>query len=322
MKLKYDPFPLIFRQGDEATQLACLEFFGLGDLPRAKTCLVELIKQQHADGTFPSRLDPHNWGMVETVRHAPLLLRVGFPSDGANVNSAVRFILGHQNSDGGWCENRLLQIPSDRGLSNERSVTWLTADAVELLRQVGQGECPECQAALTWLKTMQNRHGGWYSFAGAIGEQQDTPGDPDATAQITFLMGALYGESDPAYTRGRPSFECALDECAQDVQRGYRIRFRDGVREGLDAYGLTFLFLSWLLDQPRRFQRGYDVNDPRVKQIMEALIDIQHEDGGWRPFWSEESSPVYTALAVKVLILSGMLEDQNLKQDARKEAEP
>lgn len=40
---------------------------------------------------------------------------------------------------------------------------------------------------------------------------------------------------------------------------------------------------------------------------MQALVDIQREDDGWRPFWAEESSPVYTALAVKALILSGML---------------
>jgi hypothetical protein len=123
MKLKYDPFPLIFTRGDEATQLACLEFFGLGGLPRAKTCLVELIKQQHSDGAFPSRLDPIHWGMIETVRHTLLLLRVGFPSGGVNVSSAVRFILDHQNPDGGWCENPSLQIPPDRGLSNERSIT-------------------------------------------------------------------------------------------------------------------------------------------------------------------------------------------------------
>jgi len=45
MKPKYNPFPLIFTQGDEATKLACLEFFGLADSPRAKGCLLDLVKQ-------------------------------------------------------------------------------------------------------------------------------------------------------------------------------------------------------------------------------------------------------------------------------------
>jgi len=50
---------------------------------------------------------------------------------------------------------------------------------------------------------------------------------------------------------------------------------------------------------------------------IEALIRIQREDGGWRPFWSEESSPVYTALGVQVLVLSGMLARDDLEAAAK-----
>jgi len=314
MKLKHDPFPLIFTQGDEATKLTCLDFFGLSDSPQAKGCLLELIKQQRSDGAFPSSLDPENWGTRETVRHTLLLLKVGLPPEGVNVDSAVRFILGHQRPDGGWSENPSLVIPPEKvELSNEQGVTWITADVVELLRQVGMGEGPECQSAVEWLRTMRNRHGGWYSFPGSIGDQRDATGDPDSTAQITFLMGELYGEDDPVYLRGRALFERHLEECVQDVDRGYRIRFRDGKREALDGYTLTHLLFSWLLDQPRRIQSGHDVSDPRIKRMMEALIEIQREDGGWRPFWSEESSPVYAALAVKVLVLSGMIAREDLE---------
>jgi len=42
--------------------------------------------------------------------------------------------------------------------------------------------------------------------------------------------------------------------------------------------------------------------------MMEALIGLQRADGGWRPYWAEASSPVYTVLALKVLILTGMVE--------------
>ncbi len=44
---------------------------------------------------------------------------------------------------------------------------------------------------------------------------------------------------------------------------------------------------------------------------MEALIDIQAEDGGWRPFWASESDPGYTLLAIKTLVLS-----RAIKRDA------
>jgi hypothetical protein len=73
--------------------------------------------------------------------------------------------------------------------------------------------------------------------------------------------------------------------------------------------------MSWLLDPPRRFERGYDAGDPRVRRMMEALIEIQRQDGGWRPFWSAESSPLYTALALKVLVLSGALAREDPKLD-------
>lgn len=318
MKLKYDPFPFVFTRGDKATKLACLEFFGLGDSPGAQECLLGLIKQQRSDRAFPSRLDPENWGMRETVRNALLLSKAGLPPEGVNVDSAVRFVLGHQRPDGGWSENRALSIPPERTwLSNERSITWLTADVAALLRQVGMEERREYRAAVEWLRRMQNRHGGWPSLAEGTGDQQGGTGDPDATTQIAFLMGEIYGKDDPAYLKGRELFERYLDECAQDVERDYRVRLRDGKREDLDVYHLTHLFLSWLLDPPRRFQSGYDASDPRVKRMMEALIDIQRDDGGWRPFWTGESSPVYTALALKVLILSGMLAREELEANLK-----
>jgi Prenyltransferase and squalene oxidase repeat len=313
MKLRYDPFPLIFAQGDEATKLACLDFFGLSDSPQARACHLALTKQQRPDGAFPAELDPGTWGTRETVRRMLLLLRVGLPPKGIDVDGAVRFIVGHQRPDGGWCENSALELPADwTWTSNERSITWLTADVIDLLHRVGMEKSAEWLAAVLWLRRMQNRRGGWPSLAG---NPDISASDPDATAQIAFLMAELYGEDDPGYLKGRALFERNLDECARDVERGYWIRWDDGRREELDAYTLTHLLLSWWLDPPRRFQHGYDVGDPRVRRMMEALVDIQREDGGWRPFFAQTSDPVYTLVAVKVLILCRALayEDQEAK---------
>jgi hypothetical protein len=318
MTLKYDPFPLIFAQGDEVTKLVCLDLFGLRDSAQANACLLDLMKQQRPDGAFPSLLDPEKWGMQETVRHMLLLLKVGLPPAGVNMASAMTFILNHRSADGGWCENRALKLPPERTwLSNERSITWLTADIVELLRRAGMRESEICRSTLEWLRAIQNQHGGWPSLAGNGGGGPGDTGDPDATAQITFLMGEIYGEDDPVYRKGRTLFERFLDECAQDVERGYWIRSRDGERKPIEVYTLTHLLLSWLLDPPRRLQSGYDVNDPRVRRMMETLLGIQREDGGWRPFWAAKSSPVYTVLAVKALILSGVLTREDLEADVK-----
>ena len=66
------------------------------------------------------------------------------------------------------------------------------------------------------------------------------------------------------------------------------------------------------MDAPRRLKGGYDVNDPRVRRILEVLVEIQDQDGGWRPFFSEESAPLYSLLAVEVLILSGAIPRKDL----------
>jgi squalene cyclase len=316
MRLRHNPFPNIFSQGDASTQLICLDFFDLGESPRARRCLQELAQQQEPEGCFPSGLDPSCWGMQETVRNALLLLHAGSPPDEENVQSAVRFILDHQKPDGSWCENPELVIPPEQvWLSNRLGITWLTADVVELLHQLRLADQPEYLSAIAWLRSVRNSDGGWPSLASRYDDQQVVSSDPDSTAKITFLMEDLFGEDDQVFLSGKALFERYLDECARDVERGYWVRDLDGKRGDIEVYHLTHLFLSWLLDPPRRFQRGYDVHDPRVKRIMAALIEFQNVDGGWAPFWAENSSPVYTLIAIKVLILSRMLNKEDLKSD-------
>lgn len=72
---------------------------------------------------------------------------------------------------------------------------------------------------------MQNEHGGWHCFEGSIGDTLNSRGDPDSTAQIAFLMGELFGKDDPVYLKGKKLFENYLNETAQDVKRGYWVRF-------------------------------------------------------------------------------------------------
>jgi hypothetical protein len=170
--------------------------------------------------------------------------------------------------------------------------------------------------AIAWLRSLQNAHGGWPSVARESQPPGGT-GDPDASAQIAFLMREIYGEGDPLYRKGRELLERHFDEAAGDVERGYRIRVVDGQPEKMEVYGLTHLLLSWLGDRPRRIEDGYDASDPRVGRMMEALIDAQGEDGGWQPFWADESSPVYTALAVKVLVWTGVLAPEDLVCELR-----
>ena len=159
MKLKYSPFPLIFTRGDEPTRMWCLQTLGLEDSPQAKDCLLSLLTRQRSDGAFASPFDSSKWGMRETIRNALLLAKLGLSPHALDLSAAVQFMLHCQNADGGWCENPALDIPPfvQTFLSNEFSVTWLTADAVELLRQAGLGD-RRGQPAQIPADVLQSRH--------------------------------------------------------------------------------------------------------------------------------------------------------------------
>jgi len=201
-------------------------------------------------------------------------------------------------------------------LSNQKSITWLTGDAVEILRLAEREEGP-FNKAVDFLRKSQNEDGGWHCYSGSIGYKKKTPGDPDSTGQIAFLFSEIFGESDPAYISGRALYERFLDELSNDVEQGYRHKLQDDAKVELDVYTLTRPFLSSLVDQPRRILSGFDIGDPRVRRIMDELVGIQRPDGGWRPFWSDVSSPVYTVIAIKTLVLTGMLRIEDLIVDLR-----
>jgi hypothetical protein len=309
MRLKHDPIGFILREGDDKTKLHLLELLGLLDTKEAKELILNLLKSQMPNGGFPSRFHREIAGVTTTCRTALLLLKCGIPQDCLNIQSTINFLLSLQGDDGGWSENPKLTIPRKvMELSSEKSVTWLTADVIVLLREVGLVESEECQEALNWLRSVQNAEGGWFMFEGDGFEGSD----PDSTAQITFLMKDVYGEDDPVYLKGKELFESFLDSVARDVDRGYYVAPNGEKREN-DIYHLTHLLLSSLVDKNSRIKTGYDLSDERVKKIVGAIVDAQREDGGWHPFWAEESDPVYTVLALKLLVFVGVLKVEELR---------
>jgi len=156
---------------------------------------------------------------------------------------------------------------------------------------------------------MQNPDGGWCMFKG----DQFSGSDPDSTAQILFLMKEIYGEGDVVWLKGVKLFEKFLDKVTVDVEKGYYIAPNGEKREN-DIYHLTHLLLSSLVDSKRRIEAGYDLKDVRVNKIVQAILKSQREDGGWRPFWIQDSDPTYTVLALKLLIWLGALKPEELKK--------
>lgn len=306
MNFKYDPIPFIFAKGDPYTKLCVLELSGLADSPHGKSLLIELLKTQNKDGGFPSKIDHNLSGVKETERIAFLLLRCGMPKDGLNLASCVKFILKNQTEDGSFKENPKIDIPEKIiELSNQKGVTWLTADIVDLLREFGLENTKACQKGIHWLRKMEVSGGGWGTF------EDEEQIDPDSSAQITFLMKDLFGEEDPLYKRGIALYEEHLNQVAKDAESGFY--YRKGEKEENDIYHLTHLLGQSLFFGKRSADAGYDLKDERVGKIVKAIIETQREDGGWRPFWSKKSDPLYSALVIKIFFWIGALQKKKIK---------
>lgn len=306
MQFKYNPVPFIFERGDPFTKLCVLEMVDLCNTPLGNKLLLDLLKTQNKDGGFPSKIDPKFSGVKETERIAFLLLRCGMPKDGLIVGSGIRFLLKNQTEEGGFRENSKLTIPPEMiELSNQKGVTWLTADMVDLLREMGQENTKAVLKAIHWLRRVETPEGGWGLF------EEDEGVDPDSNAQITFLMKELFGEEDPLYKRGIALFEKHLDQVAEDAQQGFCLR--KGEKEENDIYHLTHLLGQSFFSGERAADAGDDINDNRVKKVVEGIIKIQRENGGFKPFWSQESDPLYTGLVLRIFLGVKAMDKEKIK---------
>jgi prenyltransferase beta subunit len=305
MEFRFDSLPPVFEKGDSFTKLCVLEMVDLWNTPVGKELLLEILKTQKKDGGFPSGSDPNLGGVKETERIANLMLRCGMPKDGLALTSCMRFLLRNQTGDGGFRENAKLTIaPQVVDLSSQKCVTYLTADMVDLLRLMGQENTKACQKAINWLRRMELPEGGWGLFEG------DEQIDPDSSAQITFLMKDLLGPEDTLYKRGVELFEKHLDQMAQDAEQGFN--YFTGEKKENDVYHLTHLLGQSFFSGKRGADAGYTLKDKRVKRMVQAILDAQRDDGGFRPYWLAESDPLYAGLVLRILLWVGAMKKKEV----------
>jgi len=311
MEFKYDPLPFIFEKGDSFTKLCVLEMVDLWRSALGTELLLDLLKIQKRDGGLPSMIDKKQGGVKETERAANLLLRCKMPKDGLALSSCMKFLLKHQTQEGGFRENPKLTIPKDMvELSNEKGVTWLTADMIDLLRQMKQENTKACQKAINWLRRMELPEGGW----GAVEEDEEL--DPDSSAQITFLMKDLLGKEDTLYKRGMVLFREHLDQMAQNAEQGFY--YLKGEKRENEVYHLTYLLGQSIFSGKRGASAGYNVRNAKVKKILEGILSIQREDGGFRPYWSQESDPLYTGIVLRIFLWAKAMEKDQIKSTIEK----
>jgi squalene-hopene/tetraprenyl-beta-curcumene cyclase len=137
-----------------------VEMFAALDLastPVAQAALKRLVEMQEDDGSWFGR-----WGVNHvygTGAAVPALIAAGVPSADPAVRKAVRWLVAHQNEDGGWGEDpRSYDDPAwiGRGPSTASQTAWA------LLALEAAGERGEAMArGVEWLLANQREDGGW-----------------------------------------------------------------------------------------------------------------------------------------------------------------
>ncbi len=295
MNLKRNPFPFILNQGSPVSVLQALTI-----IDRIKTSvgfenLLQLISLQNNDGGFPNNLEFNASSSVKiTCRVVRTLIQIGVSKHSHIVTSAVNWLLKQQEKDGGWHENPAIALPEwVTWESTTKSVTWYTCQIAKLLGELGMQKSEAFKKALSFLEKTELSNGGWPPVDGL--EELD----PDSTVGIGNFLVTVYGNNYPSVVRARRIFEERIAGLAAKVKH----------ETVDDAYELTHL----VFDEFPNYM--YNLDDMRVRRVLEALVHVQREDGGWKTFYScGKSDAAISVYALRVLVSHGIISKETLQE--------
>jgi len=281
MQLKYDAISYVLKNGYAYHKLYM--FKALGESEHYKDVQAKLIDEQNTDGGWPWRWEKKKpSGVGETARGLELLLKTSLDKCFDVARDAVNFLLESQKTDGGWPENSKLEgiIPKDWGwISTKHSMTHRTGDVINALIEAGYLREPRVEKAINFLKSTQNKEGGWLSHVGP-----DYPYEGTDIAAMDVIVKALilYGEAKDSLI-----FKKAIDSLLAN-RKDWK----------LPVCGASVLDVFIRL--------GYPLEHEYVTELVNNLIETQRPDGGWN--WMEDlpSNPGQTVYCIKQLIKCGL----------------
>jgi hypothetical protein len=295
IKLKENPFPLVLNRGSSVSVLQALKLVDRIETAMGVRNLLQLISLQNTDGGFPNNLEPDSPSSIKiTYRAIRTLTQIGVSEHSRIVMSAVNWLLNQQENDGGWHENPAIAIPKQvTWESTIKGVTWYTCQIAKLLKELEMRETLAFQKALLFLEKTELPNGGWPPVDGS------KELDPDSTVGIGNFLATIHGDSYPSFMRAKKIFEGRLTELVEKLEN-----------ETIDdAYELTHLVFS---ETPNHM---YTLGDERVRKVLETLIEAQHEDGGWKTFYSGGKSDVgITVYALQLLVSHRIIKKETLQE--------
>ncbi|HEY0195362.1 MAG TPA: squalene--hopene cyclase [Kofleriaceae bacterium] len=177
--------------------------------PAVKKALAYLYDQQEPEGSWFGR-----WGVNHvygTGAVLPALAAIGEPMDSVAVRRAVRWLVEHQNADGGFgegCESYVDRAARGRGPSSASQTGW----ALLALVAAGRAESSAARRAASYLQATQRDDGGWDedAFTGTgfpgygVGEEEGARSRQGRELSSGFMLRYhLYRNCFPLMALGR-----------------------------------------------------------------------------------------------------------------------
>jgi hypothetical protein len=295
MSLKADPFPFILSKGDPLSILQILTFIDRLGTQHGFDNLAAVISLQNKDGGFPRNLQKKQPSSIKsTYRVLSALHKACVEKRSFLMTSALDWLLRWQEIDGGWHENIAVKLPEWMTWeSTGQNVTWYTCQIGRLLQQLKMQNTKAFKKIVDFFVKSELPSGGWSAVVGTEGA------DPDSTAGIGDFLAPILERKHPAVSRAKRTFESTLTKLLDKLKK----------EKIEDAYELTHLVFE---TQPNLM---YQMNDGRIRTLLEALVKVQERDGGWLTFYSEEKSDVaITVFSLQVLLSHGIIRKSALQK--------
>jgi squalene-hopene/tetraprenyl-beta-curcumene cyclase len=228
-------------------------------------------------GWFFEYNNPHYPDTDDTAMVLTALAKTRHPATGPAVQRGLRWLLGMQNSDGGWAAfdrdiNRevLTRVPfADHNAMLDPSCPDITARALEALGHHGYGcDHPQVKRALAFLERTQEAAGCWPGRWG-----------------VNYVYGTwqvLTGLGSIGYDTSRPTVRRAVAwlKAVQQAGGGWGESCRSYDDPSLAGVGTpTASQTAWAL---LGLLAAGEAPSDAVAAGIDYLMATQNEDGGWR----------------------------------------
>lgn len=283
--LKYNPVPFIFEKGNYYHHLKALSFLEKKDESQLLDVIEQAKSSQYGDGGWPwlgwwEFQEKVPGSITDTAGILTALLDAGLDIDSEVVKRASDFLLETQRDDGGWSESPQLRKTMSESwswFSVDHSVTWITALVITALIKAGYpSDTPSIVKATRFLKSFQNREGGWPSHTGS--KELETTDMWTMEDVISALLTA--GEKrDSKVIRN-----------AENAVLKHHDRWKEPVENPLGVF----------------FVLGYGQGHQYVQECISYLWENQKEDGGWGFYNDWSSSTDQTVRWLEILLKYGV----------------